>query len=61
MDKIRYKIYNGFTFQEDSNMSLKLETTIFERYLDDKLSHEKYLELTEAMNVSVVSKEPYSD
>lgn len=55
MDKIRYKIYNGFTFQEDSNMSLKLETTIFERYLDDKLSHEKYLELTEAMNGETVT------
>lgn len=41
-------------------MSLKLETAIFERYLDDKLSHKKYLELTEAMNDSVDSKEPHS-
>ena len=50
INRIKRKIYNKFVYQEDNmNDANNVKNIIMEKYLEDKLSYDKYLELMEAV------------
>lgn len=50
INRIKRKIYNKFVYQEDNmNDTNDVKNIIMEKYLEDKLSHDKYLDLMEAV------------
>ena len=50
INRIKRKIYNKFVYQEDNmNDVNNVKNIIMEKYLEDKLSYDKYLELMEAV------------
>ena len=50
INRIKRKIYNKFVYQEDNmNDANDVKNIIMEKYLEDKLSYDKYLELMEAV------------
>ena len=50
INRIKRKIYNKFVYQEDNmNDTNNVKNIIMEKYLEDKLSYDKYLELMEAV------------
>lgn len=50
INRIKHKIYNKFVYQEDeADDSNNVKNIIMEKYLEDKISHDKYLELMETV------------
>lgn len=50
INKIKHKIYNKFVYQEEEEMdNFDVKNIVMEKYLEDKISYDKYIELMEAV------------